>query len=129
MFNYMITQHQHFKLQMQPQEVSGYDHSLSKATSQKIFVSAYLAPDLYARLDLGQVISRVLPEPYNIDPHIPCLLTQMLFVTSLSYDIKPGITKHTSRNIFVSDYMAPNLSSSIDDVWVISQVSREPFLL
>ena len=42
----MVAQHQHFKLQMQPQAVSGYDLSLSKVTFQSIFVSADLAPDL-----------------------------------------------------------------------------------
>ena len=46
MYNYMVTQFQNFKLQMQPQEVPVSDISLSKVTSQKIFVSADMDPDL-----------------------------------------------------------------------------------
>ena len=42
----MVAQHQSFKLQMQPQAVSGYDISLSKVTFQSIFVSADVDPDL-----------------------------------------------------------------------------------
>ena len=57
--NYMIAQHQHFKLQMQPQEVSGYDLFLSKSTYQKIFVSTDLFPDISAGLDHVQGIARV----------------------------------------------------------------------
>ena len=46
MFNFMVSQHQNFKFQMKPQVVSGSDHSLSKITSQNIFVSSDLNSDL-----------------------------------------------------------------------------------
>ena len=46
MFNYMVTQHNKFKLQMQPQAVPGSDISTSKVTSKNILVSYDLAPDI-----------------------------------------------------------------------------------
>ena len=55
MSNYMVSQHHNFKLQMQPQAVSGSDLSLYKVTSHNIFVPSYLAPDL----DPFQGITRV----------------------------------------------------------------------
>ena len=53
MYNYMVNQLQNFKLQMQLQEVSGSNLSLSKDTSRKNFVSSDLAPYLSAGLDPG----------------------------------------------------------------------------
>ena len=44
--NYTFAYNQIFDLQMQPQAVSGSDISLSKVTSQKIFVSSNLDPDI-----------------------------------------------------------------------------------
>ena len=46
MSNYMVTQHQNFELQMQPQAVPGSDISIYKVTSQNILVSSDLATDL-----------------------------------------------------------------------------------
>ena len=107
--NYMIAQHQHFKLQMQPQEVSGYDLSLSKSTYQEIFVSTDLFPDISAGLDHVQGIARVFREPSNLDPYTLRLITQIRFVTYLSCDLEPDIIKTTSRKIFVSYDLYPYL--------------------
>ena len=129
LFKYMVSQHQIFKLQMQPQAVSGSDISISNVNSRNIFVSADLAPDLSADIDHVQVISRVFREPSNIDPHISLLQTQTRFVISLSCDLEPDITKPTSRNILVSSDMAPDMSAGINYGRVIAQVFREPFIL
>ena len=69
MLNYIIALHQNFNPQMQPQEVSGSDISLSKATYRNIFVSTDLDPDISAVIDPAQGITRVFREPSNIDPH------------------------------------------------------------
>ena len=69
MYNYMVEQLQNSKLKMQPQAIPFSDLSLSKVTSQKIFVSAYLYPDL----DPFQAISRVFIKTSNRDPHTSCL--------------------------------------------------------
>ena len=74
------------------------DISLFKVTSQNIFVSYDLAPDL----DIFQEINKLFSEPYNIYTQTPHLQTQTRFVTPLSCDLKPDITKPTSRKIFVS---------------------------
>ena len=66
LFNSMVAQHQNFKLQMQPQAVSGFDLSVSNVTTQNIFVLSDMAPDI----DPFQGITRVFSEPSNIDPHI-----------------------------------------------------------
>ena len=46
MYNSMVAKLKHFNLQTKPQAVPVSDLSLSKVTSQKIFVSYDLAPDL-----------------------------------------------------------------------------------
>ena len=69
MYNYMVDQLQNFKLQMQPQVVPVYDLSLDKVTSQKIFVSADLDPDIV----LVQAISRVFSETSNHNHHTSSL--------------------------------------------------------
>ena len=90
---------------MQLQAVPVSDLSLSKVTSQNIFVSADIAPDL----DHVQAIARVFSKSSNIDPHTSCLRNQTLFVTPLSCDIKPDITKPTPQKIFVSADLDPDL--------------------
>ena len=69
MYNYMVTQFQNIKHQMQPLEVPVSDISLSKVTFQDIFVWADLDP----HLDNVQVIALVLIKPSNHDPHTSCL--------------------------------------------------------
>ena len=64
MSNYMVTQHQNFELQMQPQAVPGSDLSIYKVTSQNILVSSDLATDL----DPFQGITKFFREPSNIYP-------------------------------------------------------------
>ena len=129
LFNSMISKYQHFKLQMQPHSVSGFDISLYKANSWGIFVSTDMAPDISAGLNPCQGISRVFREPSNIDPHTSRLRSQTRFVTSLSCDIKPNITNYTSRNIFVSADLDPDMTTVIDYGRVISWVFRKLFLL
>ena len=101
MFNSMISQHQNFKLQMKPQEVTGSDLSLSKETSRTILFLADMDPDLSAGIDSGRGISRLFYKPSNIDPHTSRLQTQTRFVTKLSCYLKPDTKKHTSRKIIL----------------------------
>ena len=96
---------QNSKLQMQLQAVPVSDFSLSKVTYQNILVS----DDLYPDLGPVQTIARVFSEPSNHDPHTSRLQTQTRFLTSLSCDIEPDITKPTSRKIVVSSDLAPDL--------------------
>ena len=56
---------QHFKLQMQPQEVPVSDFSLSKVTYQKILVS----DDMDLDLDPVQEIAQVFSEISDSNPH------------------------------------------------------------
>ena len=91
MYNCMFAPLQNFKLQMQSQAVPASDLSLSKVTYQNIFVSSDLAPDL----DPFQGINRAFSKPYNIDPKISHFQTKKRFVTPLSCDLEPDITKPT----------------------------------
>ena len=131
MYNYMVAQIQNFRLQMQPQAVPVSDLSISKVTSQKIFVSADMDPDL----DPVQAIARVFSKTFK-------------FFTPLCCDIEPEITKPTSRKIVVSYNLYPypsanlfsrnivfssdlahNPSSSLDSKRLSAQGFRGPFLL
>ena len=98
---------------------------ITKPTSRKIVVSADLAPDL----DPVQGITRFFSEPSNIEPHTSRLLTQTRFVTPLSCDLEPDITKPTSRKIVVSSDLNPDLSASVDSGGVIDWVFHGIFLL
>ena len=129
LFNYMISQHQNPKLRIQPQAVSGSDLSLYKATSWKIFVSGDLVPDITAGLNPVREISWFLHKPSNLYPHISRLQTQIQFVTSLSCELEPNITNPTSRRIFSSADLAPDLSFSLDYLQVRSRVFPETFIL
>ena len=91
---------------MQPQEVPVSDLSLSKVTLHNIFVSSDLAPDL----DPFQGITQVFSEPSNLYPQTSRLQTQTRFVTPLSCDLKPDITKPNSRKIVISDETKPSKS-------------------
>ena len=62
MCNYMVAQLQNFKLQMQPQEVPVSYLSLFKVTSQNIFVSSDLAPDIDPFQGITRVFSKMLHE-------------------------------------------------------------------
>ena len=104
-YNSMVAQLQNLKLQMQPQAVPVSNISLYKVTSQKKLVSADLAPDL----DPVQGIALVFSETSNHDLHTSRLQNQTRFVTPLSCDIEPEITKPTSRKIVVSYDLAPDL--------------------
>ena len=95
---------------------------ITKPTSRKIFVSAYLDPDL----DPDQTITRVFSKPSNHDPHTSRLQT---FVTPLSCDLEPDITKPTSRKIVVSSDLGPDMSAGLDSIGVIARVFHGPFLL
>ena len=128
MLNYIIFLHQNSKLQMQPQEVYGSDLSLSKATSCNIVFSADLAPDLSACIDTVQGIARVFCETSNIGPHTSNLWNKLGFLTSLSCDIEPDITKPTSNKIFVSADLDPDLSEGLNSGRVIYWFFHEPFL-
>ena len=89
---------------------------LNKVTSQKIFISADLAPDF----DPVQGIDRVFSESSNLDPHTSHLRNQTRFITPLSCDLETDIIKPTSRKIFVSDDLSPDLAP----VHVIARVFR-----
>ena len=89
-----------------------------KVTSQNIFVQADLAPDL----DPVQEISRVFRKSSNLDPHISLLRTQTRFVTILSCDLKPDITKPASSKIVVSADLYPDL----DPIHGIDRVFGKP---
>ena len=129
MLKSMIALNHNFKLQMQPQEVSGSDISLFKSTYRNIFVSTDLATDISDGLDTVHGIYLVFYEPSNIDPHTSHPWTQTWFVISLSCDLKPEIPKPTSIKIVVSVDLAPDLSVGIDSGWVIDWFFHEPFLL
>ena len=80
-------------------------------------------------LDPVQAITQVFSEPYNHDPHTIRLKTQTQFVTPLSCDLEPDITKPTSRNIFVSADLGTDLLASLNSGGVIARVFRGPFEL
>ena len=94
--------------------MSGSDLSIYKAILWNIFVSTNLAPDLSSGLDPAHGISQVFCEPSDLEPHISHLWTQTGFVTSLSCDLEPDITKPTSSKIVVSDDLAPDMSVGIN---------------
>ena len=101
------------------------DFSLCKVTYQKILASSDLGPDL----DPVQVIARVFSKLSNNDPHTSGLQTQTRLFTPHSCDLKPGVTKTTSRKIVVSSDLGPDLSTGLDYGEVISQGFRGLFLL
>ena len=103
--------------------------SLSKANSRNISVSDDLYPDLWVCLDPVQGFTEFFCEHSNIDPHTLSFKTQMLFVTPLSWDLEPDITKPNPWNISVSSDLAPDMSDHIDSGQVIARVFCEPFLL
>ena len=84
---------QNFKLQMQSQAVPVSDISLFNVTNQNIFVSSDLAPDI----DPFQGITRLFSEHSNLGPQTSFLQNQTRFVTTLSCDLEPEITKSVSR--------------------------------
>ena len=106
MHNYMVAQLQNFKLQMKHQEVPVSNLSLSKITSQNIFVSPHIVPDI----DLFQGITHVFSEPSSLDPKTSRIQDQTRFITPLSCDLQPDITKPTSGNIVVSAKTKPSKS-------------------
>ena len=117
MYNYMVTQLQNFKLQMQYMVNKLHErnllhlnrlHDRNKLMHHNTFVSYDLAPDI----DPFQVITWIFSEPSNLDPKAPRLQTQTRFVTPLSCDLQPDITKPTSRKIFVSAETKPFKSDS-----------------
>ena len=117
-----------FKLKIQPQSVPVFDFSiLTKPTSRKISISSDMAPDLSAGLDFDGVISQDLRGTSNHDPHISRLRNQTRFFTHLSCDLEPDITKPTSRKIFLSSDLSPNLSARIDSGRLIAQGFRGPW--
>ena len=93
MYNYMVVPLQHFKLHIQPKEVTVYDLSLSKITYYNIFVSS----DLYPDIDTLQGITSVFSKPSNIDPQTSRLQTQTQFFTPLSCDLETDTTEPKSR--------------------------------
>ena len=99
MYNYMSNHKQNSKLQRQPQAVTISDLSISKVNSQEIIVSN----DMDTNIDPVHGIAQVFSEPSNLDAQILRLQTQTRFVTPLSCDLEPDITKPTSRKIVVSD--------------------------
>ena len=121
----MVAQNQNVKLQMQHQAVFGSGLSLSKVTSQNIFVSDYLDPDIYSIQGNDQFFSK----PSNIDPHISCLRSYSQLVTPLSCNLETDNTKPNFKKIFVSNFMAPDLSAGIDSEQVTVLGFFEPFLL
>ena len=125
MFNSMVAQIQNFNLQIKNQSVPVFGVSLSKVTSQNIFVSSDLAPNL----NLFHGIAGVFSKPSNIYHHTSRLRTHTRFTTPLSDDLKPDITNPTSRKIVLSSDMAPDLSAGHNYVQLIARVFREPFLL
>ena len=94
-------------------------------TSRKILISADLDPDI----DPVKAINRLFSKPCNNYPHTSRLRIQTRFVTPLSCDLKPDITKPTSRKIIVSSDIGPDLSAGLDSGWVIDRVFRGPFII
>ena len=78
----------------------------NKVTSQKIVLSAGIAPDI----DHLQVINQVLSKPSISNPQTSRLQTQTRFITPLSCDLELDITKPTSRKIVVSAETKPSKS-------------------
>ena len=76
---------------------------------------------MYPDIDPVQKIDQAFSKPYNHEPHTSLLQTQMRFVTPLSIDLDPEITKPTSRNIFVSADLDPD----IDHFQIIARVFSE----
>ena len=104
MYNYIVAKLQNIKLQMQYMFniLTVSDLSLSKVTSQKIFVSDDLNPDL----DPVQEIARVSSETSK-------------FFTPLQCDLKPEIDLETEiknptyRKIVVSSNLSPDTSADL----------------
>ena len=129
LLNSMIAQHQNFKLKKQPQAVSGSYFSLSKATYWNILFSTDLAPDISAGIDNVQRIYQVTCELSNIEPHTSHLQTQTGLITSLNYDLRPGITETNSRNISIWADLDLDLSANLYYGGLTTWVSCKPFLL
>ena len=114
MLTYIRAHHNFLKLQMQPQAVSVYDLSLSKATCVNLGIN-YLKVTTYV--------------PSGIDTQTSRLQTQTHFVTYLSCDHETEITMPKYRDIVVSDGLAPYLSAGIDPVQEIPRVFCESLLI
>ena len=98
MYNYIVAKLQNVKLQMQSMVnfLTFSDLSLSKVTSQKIFVLDDLNPDH----DPVQAIARVFSETSK-------------FFTPLQCDLEPETNKPTSRKIVVSSNLPPDPSADL----------------
>ena len=118
MYNYIVPKLQNFKLQMQYMVnlLTLSDSSLSNITSQKIFVSDDMNPDL----DPVQEIARVSREASEFFTTIQCLcdLDPMFVSSNLPSDPSADLA---SREIVVSSDLAPDL----DPVQAIAPVFSE----
>ena len=94
MLNYIHAHHKISKIQTQPQEFSGSDISLYKATCVIFSLNNIKVPT--------GVPSDIYPDTSN-------LLTQKMFATLISCELEPEITIPTSWNIFVLADLAPYL--------------------
>ena len=95
----MLAQHQTYKLQIQPQTVSGS------------YLSLFKAPCFTLGINTLRVTKCV---PSNIDPHSSRLLTQKWFVTFLICDLELNIIMPTYRKIYMLDDLASYMSAGIN---------------
>ena len=121
MYNYIVPKLQNFKLQMQSMVnlLTVSDLSISKVTSQKIFVTDDLNPDL----DPVQEIARVSSETSEFFTPIQCLCDlDPIFVSS---NLPPDPSADlTSRDIVVSSDLVPDLDPVQAIAPVFSEISK-----
>ena len=111
MYNYIVPKLQNLKLQMQSMVnlLTVSDLSISKVTSQKIFVSDDLNPDL----DPVQEIAPVFSETSK-------------FFTPLQCDLEPEMNNSTSRKIDDSSNLPPDPSSDLASRKIVVSSDLDP---
>ena len=87
-------------------------------TSQMILLLIYQQVLILSRKYIESSVKLLI-----LTPHTSRLRTQTRYVTPISCDLEPGITKSTSRNIFISADMDPDLSDGLDSGRAIAWVS------
>ena len=116
---------------MQPQAVPASDLSLSKVTSQKIFVSDDLNPDLYPVQAIARVSCKTskffTPIQCDLEPEINKPTSRKIVVP---YNLPPDpSTDLASRKIVILSDLDPDLSAGLDFKGVIAQGFCGPFIL
>ena len=103
----MFAQHQTFKLQIQPWEVSGSNLSLSK--------------DKFITFGIN-FLKVTTDVTSNINPHSSQIWTQTWFLKFISCDLEPDTTKPTYQKIVISADLSPDMSAGFGSDMYISRI-------